>query len=66
MRIFLAILVGIFGGFFLGIALSSFLGIFGMTLFNKPLGIKYLPYISSFLCAIAVPIIDQKKLQNKE
>lgn len=60
MRIFIAIIIGIIGGFVVGIALSSFLGIFGMLLLDKPLGIKYLPYITAFLCAIIVPIIDQK------
>ena len=63
MRIFIAVLIGIIGGFVLGIALSSFLGVFGMLLFDKPLGIKYLPYFTSVICAIAVPIIDQKTKQ---
>ena len=60
MRVILAVLVGIIGGFILGIALSSFIAVFGMILFDTPFGIKYLPYYISFLCAIAVPIIDQK------
>ena len=60
MRVFVAVLIGIIGGFVLGIALSSFIGIFGMLLFDKPLGIKYLPFFTSFICAIVVPIIDQK------
>lgn len=60
MRVILAVLVGIIGGFILGIALSSFLGVFGMILFDKPLGIKYLPYFTSLLCAVAVPAIDRQ------
>ncbi len=64
MRIFLGILIGLIGGFILGIALSSFIGVLGMILFNEPFGIKYLPYFTAMLCAIVVPIIDQKS-QNK-
>ncbi|WP_368655048.1 DUF5957 family protein [Ornithinibacillus sp. 4-3] len=60
MRLMLAILVGIIGGFILGIALSSFIGVIGWTFFGKALGIKFLPFYTSGLCAIIVPIIDQK------
>lgn len=64
MRIFLSILVGIIGGFVLGIALSSFIGVLGMILFNEPMGIKYLSYYTAFICAVVVPIIDQKSLKK--
>jgi hypothetical protein len=65
MRIFIAILVGIIGGFVLGIALSSFIGVLGMILFNEPMGVKYLSYYTSIICAILVPIIDQKSLKTR-
>jgi hypothetical protein len=65
MRIMLGIIVGIIGGFVLGIALSSFIGIFGMVFFNQSMGIKFLPYFTSFICAIAVPIIDHKSSKVK-
>ncbi|WP_449538564.1 DUF5957 family protein [Ferdinandcohnia sp. Marseille-Q9671] len=60
MRMFIAVIVGIIGGFVLGIALSSFIGIVGITLFDKPIGIKYLSYYCSLICAILVPILDNK------
>ncbi|GIN58533.1 DUF5957 family protein [Lederbergia ruris] len=60
MRLFLAVIVGIIGGFIVGIALSSFIGILGMVLWNEPMGIKFLPYFTSFVCAILVPLIDHK------
>ncbi|WP_026582004.1 DUF5957 family protein [Bacillus sp. J33] len=60
MRLLISILVGIIGGFILGIALSSFIGVLGMVLFDQPVGIKYLPYYCSILCAIVVPIWDNK------
>ncbi|TFJ92361.1 DUF5957 family protein [Lentibacillus salicampi] len=64
MRIFLGILVGLIGGFVLGIALSSFIGVLGMILFNEPVGIKYLSYFTAIICAIVVPIMDQKSLKS--
>ncbi|KRG16757.1 DUF5957 family protein [Lederbergia galactosidilytica] len=60
MRLFLAVIVGIIGGFILGIALSSFIGIWGVVLWNEPMGIKFLPYFTSFICAIIVPMIELK------
>lgn len=64
MRFFLAMIVGLIGGFILGIVLSSLIGIVGMTLFNQPLGFKYLSYVTAIICAIIVPIIDQKSEQK--
>ena len=61
MRIFIVIIVGLIGGFILGIALSSFIGMIGVTVFDKPMGIKYLPYLTSFICAIVVPMIEYKR-----
>ena len=60
MRLLLVVLVGCIGGFILGIALSELIGIFGMVLFDKPIGIKYLPFYTAILCAVVVPIISQK------
>ncbi|CDQ39988.1 MULTISPECIES: DUF5957 family protein [Virgibacillus] len=65
MRIFLGILVGLIGGFVLGIALSSFIGVLGMILFNEPIGIKYLSYFTTIICAVIVPIIDKKQSEIK-
>lgn len=60
MRTMFGVIVGIFGGFILGIALSSFIGMFGMIVFDQPMGIKYLPYFTSMICAVLVPIIDNR------
>lgn len=60
MRIFLAVIIGLIGGFVIGIALSSMIGIIGMTIFNEPIGIKYLSYYTAILCAIILPIVDHK------
>ncbi|WP_175991507.1 DUF5957 family protein [Bacillus sp. Marseille-Q1617] len=65
MRTFTAILLGVFGGFILGIALSSVIGIVSMTVFDQPFGIKYLPYVTAVICAVAVPLMDQKSVEKK-
>jgi len=52
MKTIIAIIIGLIGGFLLGIALSSFIGVTGMILFNEPIGIKYLPYYSAIFCSI--------------
>ncbi len=56
----LAIIVGVFGGFISGVALSSFIGIVGFMLLNEPIGIKYLPYFTAVLGAILVPLWSNK------
>lgn len=60
MRTFIAMVVGLIGGFILGIALSSWFGILGMALFHQPVGIKFLPYICSAVFAVLVPIWDRR------
>ncbi|WP_099156653.1 DUF5957 family protein [Virgibacillus ndiopensis] len=64
MRSFLTIIVGLVGGFILGIALSSFIGIIGLTLLDSPVGIKFLPYYTAIICAVLVPVIDKKNRRN--
>lgn len=66
MRTFIAIIVGLIGGFIIGIALSSTIAILGMILFNEPIGFKYLSYFSAIFCAILLPIIEQKNRLNKK
>ncbi|MFD1406703.1 DUF5957 family protein [Kroppenstedtia eburnea] len=35
------------------------MGIVRMALFHQPVGIKFLPYICSAVCAVLVPIWDR-------
>ncbi|MDT9025192.1 DUF5957 family protein [Rossellomorea yichunensis] len=65
MRTFAAIILGLIGGFVLGIALSSVIGIISMGLFNQPFGIKYLPYFTAVICAILVPVMDERSLKKE-
>jgi hypothetical protein len=65
MRVFAAVLLGVLGGFVLGIALSSVIGIVSMGVFNQPFGIKFLPYFTAVICAVLVPVIDQKSVKKR-
>ncbi|MCR2822295.1 DUF5957 family protein [Lederbergia panacisoli] len=60
MKLIISIFVGIIGGLVLGIALSSMIGIFGIVFLNQPIGIKYLPFYTAILCAVVVPIWNNK------
>jgi len=64
MRAFIAIIVGVIGGFVLGVALSSIIGIISVTVFGSPFGIKFLPYYMAVLCAVLVPIVDARTRNN--
>ncbi|WP_282138691.1 DUF5957 family protein [Rossellomorea aquimaris] len=65
MRTFAAIILGLIGGFVLGIALSSVIGIISLGLFNQPFGIKHLPYITAVVCAFLVPMMDVRSLKKE-
>ncbi len=60
MRLLLSIFVGIFGGFILGIILSEFIGILGMIIFQKPIGIKYLPFYTAVIFTLIALIYNKK------
>ncbi|WP_249315662.1 DUF5957 family protein [Bacillus sp. FJAT-49711] len=60
MKLFSAIFISVIGGFILGIALSSIIGIFSVIFLNQPIGIKYLPFYTALLCAVVVPIWHNK------
>lgn len=61
MRIFVAIVINLVEGFIAGIVLSDVIGIVGFTLFDRLVGIKFLPFYCAVVCAIVVPIVDQRR-----
>jgi hypothetical protein len=65
MRVFAAVLLGLLGGFAVGIALSSVIGIVSMGVFNQPVGIKFLPYFTAVVFAVLVPVMDQKSVKKR-
>lgn len=60
MRTMLAIIVGLIGGFVLGIVLSSLIGVISYMFLDEPVGFKFLPHLTSIIGAIATPIMDKK------
>lgn len=65
MRLALALLIGVVSGYLLGIALSSFTGMIGMTFFDQSVGIEDLPYYFALLGAVIVPLLDMKARNRK-
>ena len=61
MRTFVAIIVGLIGGFILGSVLSDIIGTVSFVLFDRPVGIKFLPLYCVVVCAFIVPIVDRRR-----
>ncbi len=61
MRTFVAVVIGLVGGFIAGIVLSDIIGIVGFLLFDRPVGIKFLSLFCAVVCAIIVPIVAQRR-----
>ncbi|MGH2544025.1 MAG: DUF5957 family protein [Ardenticatenaceae bacterium] len=53
MRAFVVTVLALIGGFLGGILLSELGGIIGFVLFDRAVGIRYLPIILGFVCAVA-------------
>jgi hypothetical protein len=64
MRIVVAIVLGIFGGFLTGIVLSQVIGIVGFLLFDWVVGVKYLSIYTAILGAIVAPILATRMQQR--
>lgn len=60
MKLLLNILIGFVGGFAIGVALSSVIGVTGMLLLDKAIGIPYLSIYTAVIGAIIVPIFTLK------
>lgn len=46
------------GGFFGGLVLSQIIGIGGLLLFDRAVGIRFLPLYLAVVCAGVAPIVD--------
>jgi hypothetical protein len=65
MRTMIAAVTGIFGGFIIGVLLSSVIGILSFQFFFKPFGIPFLPYLCALAGAVAVPVIDWRQWKHR-
>lgn len=58
MRTVIALVVGLAGGFILGLVLSQVIAIAGLLLVNQAIGIKYLPIYLAIAGAVIAPIVE--------
>jgi len=63
MKLAYSIGLGLVGGLVGGLLLSELIGIIGYLIFQKPVGIKYLPIFCAIACAAAAPILMRRKLK---
>ena len=59
-------LAGAAGGLTAGVILSNLIGIFGLILFDKPMGIKFLPFYMAACSAVLLPAWQLKKRHKME
>lgn len=52
MKTLLVVLFGLIGGYVFGVVLAEIVGIASFLLFDRPVGIKFLPVLLAVLCAV--------------
>ncbi len=55
------IVLALIAGFCLGMVLSQIIGITGLLLFDRAIGIKFLPIYSAVICGLVIPIVLRRK-----
>jgi Family of unknown function (DUF5957) len=58
MRTVVMIVCGLIGGFLGGLILSELIGIVGVLLFDRAVGIRFLPLYLAVVGAVVAPIVD--------
>ena len=58
MRTVRIIALALVGGFLGGIVLSAIIGIAGVLLFDRAIGVRFLPLYLAAACAGAAPVVD--------
>lgn len=66
MRIVIALVVGLAGGFLLGLVLSQLIAIGGLLLVHQPLGIKFLPIYLAITGAVIAPIVATRNRRRAQ
>ena len=64
MRMLIAVLLGLGGGFLAGIVISQIVGIVGMLVFHQAVGVKFLPIYTAIIGAIGAPLLAGRFKQN--
>jgi O-antigen ligase len=60
MRTLAAVLLGLGGGVIAGLVISEIIGIVGVLVFGKAVGIKYLPIYLAILFAALAPVVGAR------
>lgn len=61
MRTFAIALLGLIAGLVGGLVLSEIIGIIGFLLFDRLIGLWFLPVVLGVLCAVAAPLVDNRR-----
>ena len=61
MRMVSVIVLALIAGFCLGMVLFQIIGITGLLVFDRAVGIKFLPIYSAVVCGVIVPIVLRRK-----
>jgi len=60
MRTVVVTVLGLIGGFLVGIVVSEIIGIIGFLLFDSIVGFRFLPVISAVVAAAAAVIVNRR------
>lgn len=60
MRVLIALVIGLAGGFLLGLVLSQVIAIAGLLLFDQLVGIKFLPIYLAVAGAVIAPLVEAR------
>lgn len=66
MRSLIALVVGLAGGFLLGLVLSQVIAIVGLALVSQPVGIKFLPIYLALAGAVIAPLIEARNRRRAQ
>lgn len=64
MRSAATVTLAVIAGFLAGIVLSEIIGIVGLLVFDRIVGIRYLPMLTALLCAVAVAVWNHRRKQS--
>ncbi|WP_274361758.1 DUF5957 family protein [Paenibacillus thermotolerans] len=56
----LIVVLALIGGFIVGVVLSELIAVVGKLMFDRAVGIKYLPVYTAVLSAVIVPILRRR------
>ncbi|TMV51437.1 hypothetical protein FE783_06570 [Paenibacillus mesophilus] len=61
MKTLIVVLFGLIGGYVFGIVLAEIVGIVSFLLFDRPVGVKFLPILFAVLCAVVGSVSVRRK-----